>query len=64
MDIIMYDIGEKITTKKTHPCGGNEWTVVRNGADYKLKCDKCGRVIIITPEKLKKMEKPKSGSNK
>ena len=34
-----FEIGDKIISKKTHPCGGNVWTVTRVGADIKIKCD-------------------------
>ena len=49
--------GEIITTKKTHPCGSNQWEIIRTGADYKLKCTKCGHIILVDSEKLKKMRK-------
>ncbi len=42
-----YNIGDKVITKKTHPCGGNSWTIVRVGSDIKIKCDKCGRSVMI-----------------
>ena len=36
-----YKIGDIIKTKKTHPCGSNEWEILRVGLDFKLKCIKC-----------------------
>jgi len=48
----MYNLGDKIITKKNHPCGGNEWRIVRSGADYKIKCEKCGRVVMLTYDEL------------
>lgn len=44
---MQYNIGDKILTKKVHPCGGNCWTIVRLGADIKIKCDKCGHTVMI-----------------
>ena len=45
--------------KKGHPCGSNLWKVMRLGADIKLKCINCGRVILISRvefnKKLKKV---------
>ncbi len=52
-----YALGDKVITKKTHPCGGKEWEIVRIGADFKLKCLKCGRIIMITAEEMKKIVK-------
>ena len=48
------EIGSKIKTKKVHPCGNDEWEVLRIGADFKLKCTKCGHIIMVDSEKLKK----------
>ncbi len=41
-------IGDKILTKKSHPCGSFEWTVIRVGVDVKIKCSGCGRVVMLT----------------
>ncbi len=48
------NVGDKVTTKKPHPCGSAEWTIIRTGADVKLKCTKCGRVIMLTLNDFKK----------
>ena len=42
MDIREYDI---LTMKKTHPCGGLRWQVLRSGADFRLRCLGCGRCV-------------------
>ena len=52
-----YIIGQKIKLKKIHPCGGEEWEVVRVGADIKIKCSTCGHVIMLSREKLDKSVK-------
>ena len=41
------NIGDKVTTKKAHPCGGNTWEIVRTGADVKLKCLTCGHTVML-----------------
>lgn len=51
------NINDVIKTKKQHPCGGQEWQVLRMGADYKLKCTTCNHIIMVTSEKFKKMIK-------
>ena len=33
-----YNIGTVVTLNKGHPCGTNEWEIIRTGADFKLKC--------------------------
>jgi hypothetical protein len=42
-----YDIGSLVVMKKGHPCGENLWEVVRLGADIRIKCTKCGRIVLI-----------------
>lgn len=54
-----YQIGDIITTKKTHPCGSSQWEITRTGADYKLKCLGCGHIIMISSEQFKKVVKSK-----
>lgn len=53
------NVGDKVITKKPHPCGSCEWEVVRTGADIKIKCLKCGRIVMLTPcdfnKRLKKI---------
>ena len=51
---MVYSIGDKVITKKKHPCGSVEWTVVRVGADMKIKCNKCGRVVMLGVEEFKR----------
>ena len=40
-------LGDRIQTRKMHPCGSNEWTVIRTGADIKIKCLGCGRIVMM-----------------
>ena len=42
-----YDIGNLVVLKKGHPCGENLWEIVKLGADIRIKCTKCGRIVII-----------------
>lgn len=55
-----YVLGNIVEMKKGHPCGANEWEVTRIGADIKIKCVNCGRVVMIPRiefnRKLKKVE--------
>ena len=47
MDNEMILIGDIIKTRKPHPCGSDEWTVIRTGADIKIKCNKCARIVML-----------------
>ena len=59
MDDKKYVVGTIVEMKKGHPCGENKWEVIRLGADIKIKCVKCGRVVMIPRiefnKKLKKI---------
>lgn len=43
-----FTVGDTIKAKKPHACGGREWEIVRTGADIKLKCLKCGRIVFLS----------------
>jgi len=42
-----------IRMRKSHPCGGYEWQVVRMGADIGLVCLSCGRRILLDRRSLR-----------
>lgn len=50
-------LGDIISTRKTHPCGSNEWTVIRTGADIKIRCSGCGRIVMMDREKFLRRRK-------
>ena len=57
-------LGDIIQTKKSHPCGSDEWTVIRVGADIKIKCSGCGRIVMMDRETfLKRRKKTLVSSN-
>ena len=33
-----FQIGDIVKLKKAHPCGTNEWEILRVGLDFSLKC--------------------------
>jgi hypothetical protein len=43
-----FSIGDRITLKKNHPCGGAEWEIVRIGADLGFVCLNCQRRIMLS----------------
>lgn len=44
LDIRLDDV---VKLRKKHPCGGDEWRVVRLGADIGLVCLRCGRRVLL-----------------
>lgn len=42
-----FECGDVVQTRKPHPCGSNQWTIIRTGADVKIKCLKCARIVML-----------------
>ena len=54
MTVIPIRVNDKLRLKKAHPCGGYVFSVLRVGADVRIKCDTCGRDMTIDRIKLEK----------
>jgi hypothetical protein len=52
-----FDLGDIVYMKKQHPCGVHEFEVIRLGADIKIKCIGCGRIIMIPRSQFVKSAK-------
>jgi hypothetical protein len=62
-------IGDVVTLRKPHPCGGFQWEVVRLGADIGLVCATCKRRVLLprsaVERRVKRVETiPHSGTDK
>jgi hypothetical protein len=42
-----FTVGQRVQLKKGHPCGANNWLIIRVGMDFRLKCENCGRSVLI-----------------
>ena len=47
-------VGDRIVTKKPHPCGGSEFLVLRVGMDFRIRCARCGHEIFLPRAKIEK----------
>lgn len=47
-------VNDVIEVKKQHPCGGKTFLVLRIGMDFKIRCEKCGREIMLPRQKIEK----------
>ena len=47
-------VGDRLLMKKKHPCGADTFTVTRKGMDFRLKCDGCGREVMVPRVKAEK----------
>lgn len=50
-------VGDVLEMKKAHPCGGKEFLVLRTGADVKIRCNVCGRELMLDRLKAEKSVK-------
>ena len=49
-----FELGNIVQMKKTHPCGTDQFEIIRVGADVKIKCTECGRIIMLPRGKFQK----------
>ncbi|WP_177504605.1 DUF951 domain-containing protein [Anaerosinus sp.] len=57
MERVKYEIGDIVKMKKTHPCGSDLWEITRTGMDFGIKCQGCGRWVMIPRIKFEKAVK-------
>ncbi|MDO1604955.1 DUF951 domain-containing protein [Lactobacillus sp. YT155] len=53
----MYNLGDIVLMKKPHACGENNWEIIRIGADFKIKCLKCGHIVMMSRADFEKKVK-------
>ncbi|SHI10989.1 hypothetical protein SAMN02745196_02915 [Clostridium collagenovorans DSM 3089] len=51
------NVGDIVEMKKTHPCGSSNWEIIRVGADIKIKCLGCKRIVMMTRSEFEKRMK-------
>ncbi|MDD2585073.1 MAG: DUF951 domain-containing protein [Syntrophomonadaceae bacterium] len=54
MERKLFNLGDIVRMKKKHPCGSYNWEVIRMGADIKIKCMGCGRIVMLPRLKFEK----------
>lgn len=47
-------VGDVLVMKKNHPCGCNEFLVLRSGMDFRLRCNSCSREFMVPRNKIEK----------
>ncbi len=64
---MIYEVGDIVKLKKPHPCGSQEWEILRVGADFRLKCMGCGHMVMVTRRLVEKntrgLRKPDGGND-
>lgn len=57
MSIKGFDLNDIVEMKKQHPCGTNEWKIIRMGADIRIKCGGCGHSVMLPRNEFAKKMK-------
>lgn len=53
-----FSVGDTVQMRKTHPCGSDKWQILRVGADIRIKCTGCGRLVMLErPEFVRRLKK-------
>lgn len=56
-----FETGDRVQMRKPHACGANEWQITRTGADVKIKCLGCGRVVMLARQDFERAAKKNLG---
>lgn len=52
-----FSLGDIVRLKKQHPCGNFDWEILRVGMDFRIRCTKCGRMVMLPRAKFEKSVK-------
>lgn len=47
-------VGDIVKMKKAHPCGSQEWKILRTGMDFRIKCLGCSHEVMLPRKKFEK----------
>ena len=51
-DLVEFRVGDILELRKTHPCGGRQWRVLRVGLDVGIECLTCERYVLVPRRRL------------
>ena len=49
-----FSVGDIVQMKKSHPCGGDIFVILRVGSRVRIKCERCGRDMDMDRIRLEK----------
>ena len=58
-----FQTGDWVQMRKTHACGANQWEITRTGADIKIKCLGCGRIVMLPRQDFERAAKKRLGKD-
>ncbi|HET7559580.1 MAG TPA: DUF951 domain-containing protein [Limnochordia bacterium] len=47
-------LGDVVQLRKVHPCGSDQWEVMRVGMDFRIRCLGCKRVLLLPRVKFER----------
>lgn len=51
---MQFFVGDLVRLRRAHPCGADTWLVDRLGADIGLRCQGCGRHVLLERRQLER----------
>ena len=51
---VKIELGDVVALRKPHPCGANEWEILRVGMDVRLECRNCHRKMMVSRAEFEK----------
>ena len=58
-----FQAGDWVQMRKPHACGANRWEITRTGADIKIKCLGCGRIVMLPRQDFERAAKKRLGKD-
>ena len=58
-----FQTGDWVQMRKPHACGANQWAITRTGADIKIKCLGCGRIVMLPRQDFERAAKKRQGKD-
>lgn len=49
--------GDRVRMRKPHACGADTWKVIRTGMDVGIKCEGCGRYVLLPRRQFRRQMK-------
>lgn len=45
--VVEFRLNDLVRLRKPHPCGSDQWRIIRLGADIGLRCQGCDRRVLL-----------------
>jgi len=53
-EVLPLFVGDVVRLRRAHPCGTDTWLIDRLGADIGLRCQGCGRHVLLERRQLER----------